>query len=248
MKNLKITALLLASLLCMASFASCGDDEESSSSSVSLNIEDSKSETTTSSDSESTSTTTADSKSTTTSTASTSSEDSTEAATEASGETTEKPAEESKTEAPQQQTDAPSNNNTSAPEQPQEQTNEDIVLSVNDLFTDTNAMLAKLGSYESTSTAPACTQSGSDITTYVYKGVEIMSYNDGSGDRICNIKITGSNYKTPEGIKIGSQKAEAESAYGTDSTGWALISADKEVYFTFSGDTVSVIEFCGIGV
>ena len=241
--KLKLTALSLASLLCMAAAVSCGGDDVSSTDSVSINIEATTSDTTTTAESSDTETTTSDAKSTETTTEN---ETTTEKADENSDteETTAAENSEETTTAAPQQTEAPTD--APAPEQPQAA--EEIVLSANDLFTDTNAMLAKLGNYESTSVAPACTQSGSDITTYVYKDIEIQSYNDGSGDRICGIKIKGGNYKTAEGIKIGSSKADAEAAYGTDNTGYAMISNDKDLYITYSGDSVSVIEFCAVGI
>lgn len=242
--KLKLTALSLASLLCMAAAVSCGD-EVSPSESVSINIEATTSDTTTTAESSDTETTTSDAKSTSTTKAgetTTKKADETAAADDET--TTAADSDETTTTAAQQQTEAPTD--APAPEQPQ--ANEEIVLSANDLFTDTNAMLAKLGDYESTSVAAACTQSGSDITTYVYKDIEIQSYNDGSGDRICGIKIKGGNYKTAEGIKIGSSKAEAEAAYGTDNTGYAMISNDMDLYITYSGDSVSVIEFCAVGI
>ncbi|MBR1823597.1 MAG: hypothetical protein IJ779_05130 [Ruminococcus sp.] len=251
--KMKLTALLLASLLGMAGAVSCGKVSSVDESSVELKlgtttaVTDASGETTTTE-----AVTTTDGGETTT----TAEGETTTAADEAGAETTaanaaatEAPAAaatEAPTEAPAQQQEQPQQNNDTPAETPNEPDKKDVQFSTDLLLQNAAETIAALGNPVSTSTAASCTTNGCDVKIYNYPDMEVQCYIDGGVEYLYSIKITGGDYKTSKGIKVGSSRADVEAAYGAgeEMSGMIIYSdGNKEMDITYSGDTVSSIDF-----
>ena len=140
---------------------------------------------------------------------------------------------------PQQQPEQP----TQQPEQPQQQ---QITFSTDMLLSDASGLISKLGDPIRTSVSPACTMSGSDIKEYEFNNIIIQCYFDNGVEKIHTIAITGGDFVTDKGIKVGSSRADVEAAYGAGqemNSMFVYAFGDKELDFTYNGDTVSKIEF-----
>lgn len=86
--------------------------------------------------------------------------------------------------------------------------------------TDMAAVLASLGEPKSYFEAASCAFSGLD-KTFNYGSLRIDTYPDGDTDRILSIVLLDDAIATPEGITIGSSRAEVLTAYGGNYEGGA---------------------------
>lgn len=250
--NSKITALLVAAALCAATVVSCGKDETSSSDVV-LDINNSttsSSETTTTAEKNEATTTTAvttkDAKKSTTTT-SDSKKPATTTTAVADNNNNEPDDNDEQDEDNQSyddpQPDEPQNNQPDPePQQPQRKTD----YSVSDLLSNSEAIISTLGAPDYSGKAPACTQNGKDVMIYQYSGLEIQCYVDGEAEYIFDIKITGGEYSTSAGIRIGSSRSDVENIYGSgEGSGDYIIYPydDSEMDIQYINDTVVAIEF-----
>lgn len=250
--KMKFTALLLTSLICMASVASCGkvSNVEGGDGTASLKV--ASTTTAASSDGETTTTdaatttagsettTAADGETTTSAESQAAAEAATTAQTEAAAAQTEAP-----TEAPAQQQEQQQNNDNSG-ETHNEPEKKNVQFSTDLLLANAADTIAVLGAPASSSVSAACTSNGSDVKDYYYPDLKIECYIDGGADYIFSIEITGGDYTTSKGIKVGSSRADVEAAYGTgeEASGMIIYSdGSKEMDITYSGDTVSRIDF-----
>ncbi len=146
------------------------------------------------------------------------------------------------TEAPPAETQAPETEPpTEAPPQP-----EQVQFKMEDLLSDASGIIASLGTPNYSGGGAACLTNGYDDKIYQYDGLEIQCYVDGGTEYIFQINITGGDYQTDKGIKIGSTRAEVESAYGTGTESGNLIvytSGNNEMDIQYNGDTVASIFF-----
>lgn len=76
-------------------------------------------------------------------------------------------------------------------------------------------LLDFLGEPDSYFEAASCAFDGLD-KTYTYAGVEIITYPDEERDYISSVRILDSSVSTPEGITVGSTRADVIAAYGED--------------------------------
>ena len=143
---------------------------------------------------------------------------------------------------------------TQAPENPQptENNNETPVstepakFKIEDLLNDASGIIATLGTPNYSGGGAACLTNGYDDKIYQYDGLEIQCYVDGDIEYIFQINITGGDYQTDKGIKVGSTRAEVESAYGAGTVSGNMIvysSGDNEMDIKYEGDTVASIFF-----
>lgn len=149
------------------------------------------------------------------------------------------------TEEPPAETQAPETPTpTEAPEQPSQ--SETVKFKMEDLLSDASGIIAGLGTPSYTGGGAACLTNGHDDKIYQYDGLEIQCYIDGDTEYIFQINITGGDYQTDKGIKIGSTRAEVESAYGTGTESGNIIvysSGNNEMDIQYNGDTVASIFF-----
>ena len=163
------------------------------------------------------------------------------AATEKKQETpTEAPA---PTEAPTEaQTEAPTEAPTAAPQPGRT----DLTFSFGDLLGNASGIVSSLGTPNDTVEATGCLSNGADQKIYKYNNAEVHCYVQGGAEYIYSIKVSGGDFSTDKGIKVGSSRADVEAAYGTgiESGGVTVYeSGDKELDITYSGDTVAAFEF-----
>ena len=252
--KMKLTALLLTSLICMAGAVSCGKTESAADDKIELDIP----ATTTSENADGT-TTTEDTAATTTSAdgeTTTAAADATTTSSEAAAagadattaaqaaETTAAPTE-APTEAQAQQQEQQQNNDNNNETQ-NEPEKKDIQFSTDLLLQNAADTIAALGGSPTTSVSPSCTNNGCDVKTYTYPDMEVQCYIDGGVEYIYSITIKGGDFATAKGIKVGSSRADVEAAYGTGEEMSGMIiykDGDKEMDITYSGDTVSAIDF-----
>lgn len=247
--KLRLTALLLTSIICMAGAVSCGTAGTADLSTAELSVNST------------TAATTANAEETTTTDAVTTT-DSGETTTTAEGETTTAAGEaaettaanaaatEAPTEAPAQQQEQPQQNNDAPADNGNNNTQpnaQEVKFSTDDLLKNAADIISALGGSPITSTSPSCTSNGCDVKTYDYAGeLKIQCYIDGGVEYLFDYDILGGNYATSKGIKVGSSRADVEAAYGTgEESGNMLIytDGDKQLIFTMNGDTVSEIDF-----
>ncbi|MBO5572171.1 MAG: hypothetical protein J5926_05605 [Ruminococcus sp.] len=255
--KMRCTALLLTALICMAGAASCGKVQTADDSSASLKISaattaagdvttSTETGTTTTGNDGSTNTTTGTDTTTAASAETTAAAAQGEAATAAptaapadNGGNNETPAAQ---EQPQQNNETPADNgNTNT--QPDNKT---VSFSIDDLLSNAAGKIAELGTPDNTETAAACTSNGCDVKIYHFPDLEVQCYIDGGVEYIYDVKITGGDYTTSKGIKVGSSRADVEAAYGAGEEAGGMIiytEGSKEMDVTYNGDTLSSIEF-----
>ena len=105
-------------------------------------------------------------------------------------------------------------------------------------------ILAALGEPQSYFEAASCAFEGLD-KTYTYPGFSITTRPEGDKDYVNSILLTDDSITTPEGVYIGSTRADVTAAYG-DSDGEAALSYTKgsaTLTFILDGDTVLSIEY-----
>lgn len=264
-------ALLIATATLLAlSAVSCGKDDTESSVSISLSDQvtstkeaSTETETVTESATVTTTETTTNTTSGTATTAVTSTSDVAEN-TEVTI-TAIVPAESSQAEETTQpeQSEQPENNETSpetpSPENPSPEVTEpateapteapqveQVKFKMEDLLSDASGIIPKLGTPDYVGQSPSCLSNGLDDKTYQYSGLEIHCYVDGSTEYIYMITINGGDYETDKGIKIGSSRADVESAYGTGSNSGNMTiytSGNNEMDIQYSNDSVTSIFF-----
>ena len=86
----------------------------------------------------------------------------------------------------------------------------DCALSMNAEFA---PLLAVIGEPDAYFEAASCAFDGLD-KFYTYGGIELTTYPDGDKDYISSIRLLDNTASTPEGITIGSTKAEVVAAFG----------------------------------
>ncbi|HRR75897.1 MAG: hypothetical protein IJK31_04300 [Ruminococcus sp.] len=244
--NFKLTAICAAAVLCAASAVSCGKDKDSSSSDVILDINTTTSTEATSESEETTTVTTTgkkDDKKTTTTTAKKEETVTTKAA-DTEPETADpepEPGDNNEPEDPDTGGSEPDpvETPTEAPKPKQE------VFTPNDLnrpMSDFTAMFGNISPRQVSACIPKG-DAGDVLFVYEYSGIEFDCYSSGGTHYVYDIAITGGNYSTDMGIKIGSSRSDVTSAYGesADTDPW-YITGNGCVTFTINGDTVSKIQ------
>lgn len=94
--------------------------------------------------------------------------------------------------------------------------------------------------------APSCAFEGID-KTYTYVDVVIITYPDGSTDRISTIRLTADTVSTAEGIAIGSTLDDIVAAYGDgyvqDVNSYTYTDGGTKLMFVLENDAVSSITY-----
>ncbi len=110
-----------------------------------------------------------------------------------------------------------------------------------------DALIKSLGQPIDIQNAPSCHYDGND-TIYVFNGFSVYTYADNGTDIIYLIELSGSNVSTSLGAKVGMSVSDVKALYGesTSQSGSALnyaVSGTTKLSFTYSGDTVTLIEY-----
>lgn len=120
-----------------------------------------------------------------------------------------------------------------------------------ELDTDVQPLLDALGSEYEFSEAPSCVYEGTD-KAYEYSGIAIYTYPLNGKDLIDEIVLTGSEFETGKGIKVGSTKEDIVAAYGDafiDEGSIITYRLNKEqadspcIYFVLNDGTVESISY-----
>lgn len=107
-------------------------------------------------------------------------------------------------------------------------------------------IVASLGDTLDIQNATGCLSNGADQRIYIYDGLKLSCYMNGDTPYVYEIVITNGNYSTSGGITVGSSRADVESAYGVgEESGNYVIYYDsnKELDIEYDGDTVKSIIF-----
>lgn len=273
--NTKALLMATATLLALSA-VSCGNDDTTESSvSISLSeektTEESSEETTSATSTENATTTTSSSSTDTSDTATTdSSTVSTDTATTTS--TTSVPQQEETVQQEEnEQTDVEVNNDNNENQDNQQDNNqqdnnndnnvdnenngqtnepqkEEVKFNIDFLLSDAKDIISNLGTPVYEGGGAACLTNGHDDKIYQYDGLEIQCYVDGDKEYIFQINITGGDYQTDKGIKVGSSRTDVESAYGTGTESGNMIiyssgNNEMDIQYNDSGDTVISIFF-----
>lgn len=121
----------------------------------------------------------------------------------------------------------------------------DLTVRISD---DARAVLDALGTPSRYSESPSCLFDGLD-KVYVYGGFRIQTYPDGAVERIYSVELLDDSVTTPEGIAIGSARADVIAAYGNEmrETSSALIYTDAadgtELMFSIRDGMVTNIQY-----
>lgn len=137
------------------------------------------------------------------------------------------------------------NGNNSQPDEPQQK---EVKFNIDHLLSDAKGLIADLGTPVYEGGGAACLKNGHDSKIYQYDGLEIQCYVDGDKEYIFQINITGGDYQTDKGIKVGSTRADVEAAYGTGTESGKMIiyssgSNEMDIQYNDNGDTVISIFF-----
>ncbi len=104
-------------------------------------------------------------------------------------------------------------------------------------------VIAALGEPKTYTEAPSCAFEGLD-KTYFYGSFYLTTYPAEDGDRIQGLWFADDTVTTPEGIFIGSARAEVEQAYGAfDGDACILKTETSRLTILLTGDTVSGIRY-----
>lgn len=245
--NFKLTAICAAAVLCAASAVSCGKDKDSSSSDVILDINTTTSTEATSESEEATTVTTTgkkDDKKTTTTTAKKEETVTTKAAdTEPETAAPEpEPGDNNEPEDPDVSTPDPDpvKTPTEAPKPKQE------VFTTNDLNKPMSDFTAMFGNISPLDDTGACLAKGDGVNyqyPYSDSGIIFDCYSSSGTHYVYNITITGGNFSTDKGIRVGSTRADVISAYGESSSIDPFYVSDNGcVTFTINNDVVEKIQ------
>ena len=113
---------------------------------------------------------------------------------------------------------------------------------------DAKTVLDALGTPNQYSESPSCLFDGLD-KVYAYGGFRIQTYPDGAQERIYSVELLDDSVATPEGIAIGSARADVIAAYGSEmrETASALIYTDAadgtELMFSIRDGRVTNIQY-----
>lgn len=92
----------------------------------------------------------------------------------------------------------------------------------------------------------SCAGQGTD-TVYCYEAAEITVFNDGSKGVVYSIYLLDPNTATAEGIYLGDEKAQVETAYGTDyeeeETELVYTKGNTQLRIMIEDDIVVAIEY-----
>ncbi len=110
-------------------------------------------------------------------------------------------------------------------------------------------LLDFIGEADSYFEAASCAFEGLD-KTYTYSDVEIITYPDEDVDYISSIRLLSSAAATPEGITIGSSRADVIAAYGEDfeesGEQYTYEDGDAQLFILFENDAVISVEYAAI--
>lgn len=121
-----------------------------------------------------------------------------------------------------------------------------------------SALFGLIGEADSVDEAVSCLFDGFD-KTYHYGFCDVFTFpaEDGSGNIVDEIYITGDAYLAKDGVKTGSSKSDVEKAYGMayymDGDTVMVYNAENDssknellpkLYFVLDGDTVTGIGYC----
>lgn len=99
---------------------------------------------------------------------------------------------------------------------------------------------------DSTFEIESCAGQGTD-TVYSYPEAEVTVFDDGDKGAIYSIYLLDPNTATPEGLYLGDEKAQVESAYGTDyaeeDTELVYTKGDSQLRIMVEDDIVTAIEY-----
>lgn len=102
-------------------------------------------------------------------------------------------------------------------------------------------VLSALGEPQSYFEAASCAFEGLD-KTYTYSGFQLVTRPEGDKDYVNSILLTDDSVTTPEGLYIGSSKADVTAAYGQgEETGSAIMYTKDGVTLSFILDSDAVI-------
>lgn len=234
--------IFAAALMLSASAASCGHEENNESSAPDLPIlavEATEAETTEEATEETTSAET---------------EVTTEEATEATTEKATKKTDKTQTTKAAENNDKNNDDNSSSepepdpeptpdpvPDEPQQEPSHDIKFGFDKLDSYAGDVISALGDPIDVTSAPACFANGADSKIYTYENIVIECYVLGGEEKICVITITGGDYSTYEGIRVGSSQSDVESAYGSGETAGEYViyyDGDKELDVKYDNGSV----------
>ena len=111
----------------------------------------------------------------------------------------------------------------------------------------TDSLIKSLGQPLDIQNAPSCHYDGND-TIYCYDGFSIYTYANNGADIIYIIELNEANVATSLGAKVGMSVADVKNKYGksTSQAGSTFeynISSTAKLSFTYSGDTITLIEY-----
>lgn len=134
---------------------------------------------------------------------------------------------------------------TQAPTEPEKKS---VTVGFEDLLTDISRFNEYLNIQNSRTIDSEIFPDGTEVLNCKneYEGIEVSYTSKDDVYTVYSIKITGGEHATDKGIRIGSSREEVEAAYGTgEGLGDKIsyISGEKKLNITYSGDTVSEIEF-----
>ena len=108
-----------------------------------------------------------------------------------------------------------------------------------------SGVTSSLGTPNDTAEAKGCLAGGLDEKIYYYNGVTVYCYISGGAEYIYDIDVSGGDFSTDQGIRIGSSRSDVEAAYG-DTAGAARSTYESNGNYLevrFNGDTVYAFEF-----
>ncbi len=108
-------------------------------------------------------------------------------------------------------------------------------------------VVQQLGTPQNKNVTAACGGIPGEDIVYTFNGYRVKTTPAKNGDVICMIELTSDAIKTPEGLTIGSTKAQVTSAMGGsgNAVGSNLVytKGDMKLQFLFSGDSVIGIQY-----
>lgn len=131
--------------------------------------------------------------------------------------------------------------------------NNSFVFSLKGVDVQINAKMApiydKLGKEDSYFESNSCAFQGLD-KVYTYGSVVIQTYPLEEVDYVYSIELKDDTVETPEGIYIGSSKADVENAYGTPSSktdiAYTYVQGESQLNIIFENDCVTSIVYVSV--
>lgn len=121
----------------------------------------------------------------------------------------------------------------------------DLSFGYGNIMSAASGVISSLGTPNDTKEAKGCFAGGLDEKIYYYNSVTVYCYISGATEYIYDIDVSGGDFSTDQGIRIGSSRSDVEAAYG-DTAGAARATYESNGNFLevrFNGDTVSAFEF-----